>query len=47
MIVGIHHIAVGVPDFAAGVRFYTEVLGLEQVESTAFSGENPLVEAAI
>ncbi len=47
MIVGIHHIAVGVPDFQAGLEFYTQVLGFEQVENTAFSGPNPAVEAAI
>ena len=47
MIVGIHHIAIGVPDFAAGLQFYTEVLGFEVVERSAFSGPNPAVEAAI
>ena len=47
MIVGIHHVAIGVPDFDAGLKFYTEVLGFEQVEQSAFSGPNPKVEAAI
>ena len=47
MIVGIHHIAVGVPDFDAGLKFYRDVLGFEQVEQTEFSGPNPPVEAAI
>ena len=47
MIVGIHHVAIGVPDFEAGLRFYTEVLGFEIVEETRFSGPNPAVEAAI
>jgi glyoxylase I family protein len=47
MIVGIHHVAIGVPDFETGLQFYTEVLGFEQVERTAFSGPNPQVEAAI
>lgn len=47
MIVGIHHIAIGVPDFDAGLKFYTEVLGFEMVENSAFSGANPAVEAAI
>ncbi len=47
MIVGIHHVAIGVPDFDAGLKFYTEVLGFEQVEQSAFSGSNPMVEAAI
>ena len=47
MIVGIHHVAIGVPDFAQGLEFYRDVLGFEQVEATQFSGPNPLVEAAI
>ena len=47
MIVGIHHVAIGVPDFEAGLRFYTEVLGFEIVAETRFSGPNPAVEAAI
>jgi glyoxylase I family protein len=47
MIVGIHHVAIGVPDIEAGLDFYCSVLGFEQVERTSFSGENPLVEAAI
>lgn len=47
MIVGIHHIAIGVPDLAAALTFYTEALGFEQVESAAFEGPNPAVEAAI
>jgi len=47
MIIGIHHVAIGVPDFEAGLEFYTEVLGFEQVEEASFSGPNPPVEAAI
>lgn len=47
MIVGIHHIAIGVPDFDRAFTFYTEVLGFEAVENTEFSGANPPVEAAI
>ena len=47
MIVGIHHIAIGVPDFDLGLDFYTGVLGFEQVEGTEFSGRNAKVEAAI
>ena len=41
MIVGIHHIAIGVPDFDRAFTFYTEVLGFEPVEKTEFSGPNP------
>ena len=47
MILGIHHVAVGVPDIEAGLAFYRDALGFEQVERTSFSGPNPLVEQAI
>jgi len=47
MIVGIHHIAIGVPDFDAGISFYRDVLGFEEVWRSEFSGSAPLVEAAI
>ncbi len=47
MIVGIHHIAIGVPDFNAGLTFYRDVLGFEEVQRSSFSGTNPPVEKAI
>ena len=47
MIIGIHHVAIGVPDFEQGLAFYRDVLGFEQVERTSFAGPNPPVEAAI
>lgn len=47
MILGIHHVAVGVPDIEAGLTFYRDTLGFEQVERSSFSGPNPAVEAAI
>ncbi len=47
MIVGLHHVAVGVPDFDRGLSFYVDVLGFEQVEGTEFSGPNKPVEDAI
>ena len=47
MIVGIHHIAIGVPDIEAGLGFYRDTLGFEQVERSSFSGPRPEVEAAI
>jgi len=47
MIIGIHHIAIGVPDFQAGLVFYRDVLGFEEVWQSEFSGPEPLVEAAI
>ena len=47
MIVGIHHVAIGVPDIESGLAFYRDVLGFEQVQRSSFSGSNPAVEAAI
>ncbi len=47
MIVGIHHVAIGVPDFERGLRFYRDTLGLEVVESSDFDGTIPLVDRAI
>ena len=47
MIVGIHHVAIGVPDFEKGLAFYRDVLGFEQVQASEFSGHNPPVEGAI
>jgi glyoxylase I family protein len=47
MIVGIHHIAIGVPDLEQGLVFYRDALGFEQVERSSFSGKIPQVEAAI
>ena len=47
MIVGLHHVAIGVPDFEAALSFYCEAFGLEIVQRSEFSGENPLVERAI
>ncbi len=47
MIVGIHHVAIGVPDFEAGLAFYRDLLGFEEVQRSDFAGTNPPVEAAI
>lgn len=47
MIVGIHHVAIGVPDIEQGLAFYRDLLGFEEVDTSEFSGSNPLVEAAI
>jgi glyoxylase I family protein len=47
MIVGIHHIAIGVPDFERGLEFYRDVLGFEVVQRTEFDGERPMVDRAI
>ena len=47
MIVGIHHVAVGVPDFQRGLEFYCDTLGFEMVERSSWEGENPLADQAI
>lgn len=46
MIVGIHHVALGVSDFEKALRFYTEALGFEVVQETEFD-RRPEVDAAI
>ncbi|NJN50762.1 MAG: glyoxalase/bleomycin resistance/dioxygenase family protein [Gammaproteobacteria bacterium] len=47
MIVGIHHVAIGVPDFDKGLAFYRDTLGLEVVESSQFDGKREMVDRAI
>ena len=47
MIVGIHHVAVGVPDFERGLAFYRDVLGLEVVQELAWERNFPLADKAI
>jgi glyoxylase I family protein len=47
MIVGIHHVAVGVPDFERGLTFYRDVLGLEVVQASEFNGDSTLADRAI
>lgn len=47
MILGIHHVAVGVPDFELGLKFYQEALGFEVVQRTDFQGDNPLADETI
>ncbi len=47
MIVGIHHVAVGVPDFDAGLAFYRDALGFEVVQEGHWQGDNPLADQAI
>ncbi len=38
MIVGIHHVALGVSDFEKALKFYTEALGFEVVQESEFDG---------
>lgn len=47
MIVGIHHVAIGVPDFQQGLTFYRDVLGFEVVQEGRFKGDSPQADAAI
>ncbi len=47
MIVGIHHVAIGVPDFARGLAFYRDILGFEVVQTSEFRGTSPLADQAI
>ena len=47
MIVGIHHVAVSVPDLAAGLAFYSGLLGFEAVERAEIDGRSRDVDRAI
>ena len=47
MIVGIHHIAIGVPDFEQGLAFYRDLLGFAVVQETAWDRDFPLGDQAI
>jgi len=47
MIVGIHHVAVGVPDLERALTFYRDALGFEVVEQTQWAGDNPRADRAI
>ena len=47
MILGIHHVALGVPDFERGLAFYRDVLGFEVVQTAQFNGDMPLADQAI
>lgn len=46
MIVGIHHVAIGVDDIDKAVKFYSEGLGFEVVQQGEFD-DQPLVNQAI
>ena len=46
MIVGIHHVAIGVSDFDKGLKFYTEALGFEVVQESQFDSR-PEVDRTI
>ena len=46
MIVGLHHVAIGVSDFDRALKFYTEGLGFEIVQRSDFDNE-PAANQAI
>ncbi|MFK7733132.1 MAG: VOC family protein [Pseudomonadales bacterium] len=46
MIIGIHHVAIGVSDFAKALTFYTEALGFEIVQQSEFDND-PLANKTI
>jgi catechol 2,3-dioxygenase-like lactoylglutathione lyase family enzyme len=46
MIVGIHHVAVGVSDIERAVKFYSEAFGFEVVQRSEFDSQE-LVDRAI
>lgn len=39
MIVGLHHVAIGVDDFDKALKFYTEALGFEIVQQSEFDND--------
>ncbi len=41
MIVGIHHVAIGVPDFQKGLEFYRDVLGFEVLSEGQINDNEP------
>jgi len=41
MIIGLHHIALSVPDIDAAARFYTEHLGFREAFEGAWDGDRP------
>ena len=47
MILGIHHVALGVQDFERGLAFYRDLLGFEVVQTSELKGDMPLADRAI
>jgi glyoxylase I family protein len=46
MIVGIHHVAISVPDIEVGLRFYRDAFGFEVVQESSWD-DFPLADRAI
>lgn len=47
MIVGLHHVALGVPDLDSGIEFYTKHFGFELVNRFEWDGDSPVIDRAI
>lgn len=47
MIVGLHHVALGVPDLDAGIAFYKEHFGFELVDRFEWDRDNAVIDSAI
>jgi glyoxylase I family protein len=47
MIVGIHHVAIGVPDLDLALEFYSGVLGFPSVQSGDWDRNHPLADQAV
>ncbi len=47
MIVGIHHVAISVPDLEKAAEFYVGLLGFEEVQATSWDRNFPEGDAAI
>lgn len=47
MIVGIHHVAIAVPDLDRALAFYSGVLGFEVVQQGDWDQDNPLADRAV
>ncbi len=47
MIVGLHHVAIGVPDIDQALEFYTGALGFRLLQRTRWDGDFPAADRAI
>src|SRR5277367_5462045 len=47
MILGIHHVAISVPDMQRAMDFYCGVLGFEELSSMECDGDDPVFDAII
>ena len=47
MIVGLHHVAISVPDIDEGIAFYRDVLGFEIIQENEWDGNFELADRAV